>query len=598
MKGTKRTSIWRFTRAFWYFFKHYSFTAIIVYAVLIPVFSWLGAGILRWSNIAYLSYTNFGTVVKAHPVAIVSLLLLLFVILAAIYLQFAYLLLMVTYRRKEQRPTIRQLVSELWHRLPRLSLGTFGFFLLYFILIVPFGGSFIRTPLLAKVQIPAFILEFITTKPLLLAALVLVYVLGYYFGLRLLVVIPLLMFQRSSVKQAVKESWQQTWGSFWWITLRIIGIIVSAAILYFVIFMGFYGAQTWFDQQSHVTALTAAIINFNLLSLLTYTISILTTVWVIDLSLQVMQRYDVHALEQLPDMPPVVAKSWWRVSVFVAFVVVGVIFAGYGYSYFDGLLEVNPQTLSHRGVNDGNGVQNTIPALTKTHREHPKYVEMDIRETKDHQFVVMHDDNLMNLAGKNEKVDQQTLAHLTAMTIHENGYSTKIDSFDQYLKAAQAMHQKLLVEIKIDSDQDRKALVNRFIDRYADTLLAHQDIIHTLDYGIVEQLKRERPALTVGYILPYNFVGVPRTRANFFTMEYSTLNDRFVSAAHRDHKRVFAWTVNDEDDMDQVMRLDVDGIITDQLTTLKSEISQQKRDRNYADQLLKYGTEVLYQQPR
>lgn len=593
MTGTKRTSIWRFLGAFWYFFKHYSFTAIIVYAILIPLFSWLGAGILRWSHIPYLSYTNAISVAKDHPWAMVSLLLLLLLIVLAIYMQFAYLLLMVAYRRKDQRPTIRQLVAQLWHRLPRLSPGTFGFFLLYFLLIVPFGGNFISTPLLAKVQIPDFIVEFIMTKPLLVAALVLLYVGAFYFGNRLFLVIPMLMFEQQTVRRAVRASWQRTWGRFWWITLRIVGTIASISVLYGIMLGGFYFGQRWFDTQGHTTALSAAIVNFNLLTLVNYTISILATVWVLDLSLQLMKDYDVHALDGLPDLPRVTAKPWWRVAVPVAFTVVAIVFAGYGYSYFAGLLVVNPQTLSHRGVDNGNGVQNTVQALKETHKQHPTYVEMDIQETRDHKFVVMHDPNLSTLAGQNKTVDKQTLTGLTDTTIHENGHQTKIDSFDDYLHAAQQMHQKLLVEIKLNAGQNRRKLVNRFIKRYGNSLLAHHDIIHSLDYGVVEQLKTQRPALTVGYILPFNFIGVPQTKADFYTMEYTTLNDRFVSGAHREHKKVFAWAVNDSDSMIKVMNMDVDGVITDQLSTLKRQIRQQQGGRDYATQLLQYGTQVI-----
>ncbi|WP_375663973.1 glycerophosphodiester phosphodiesterase family protein, partial [Bartonella sp. CL63NXGY] len=62
--------------------------------------------------------------------------------------------------------------------------------------------------------------------------------------------------------------------------------------------------------------------------------------------------------------------------------------------YLKGAELKQPVTISHRGVAEKNGVQNTIPALKKTHKLHPTYVEMDVHETKDHQFVVLHDENL------------------------------------------------------------------------------------------------------------------------------------------------------------------------------------------------------------
>ena len=64
-------------------------------------------------------------------------------------------------------------------------------------------------------------------------------------------------------------------------------------------------------------------------------------------------------------------------------------------------LETVPVTISHRGVSQENGVQNTIQSLEKTALLKLDYIEMDVQETKDGQFVMMHDANLFNLAGVN-----------------------------------------------------------------------------------------------------------------------------------------------------------------------------------------------------
>lgn len=61
---------------------------------------------------------------------------------------------------------------------------------------------------------------------------------------------------------------------------------------------------------------------------------------------------------------------------------------------------------------------------------------MDVQETKDGQSVMMHDANLFNLAGVNASPQDLTMAELTALDVSENGYRTKISSFDAYLKRA------------------------------------------------------------------------------------------------------------------------------------------------------------------
>ncbi|MGC3657904.1 glycerophosphodiester phosphodiesterase family protein, partial [Enterococcus faecalis] len=68
--------------------------------------------------------------------------------------------------------------------------------------------------------------------------------------------------------------------------------------------------------------------------------------------------------------------------------------------------------------------------------------------------------------------------------------------------------------------------------------------------------------------IPFNIVGPPKMRVDFFTLEYSTLNRNFVNAAHHVGKKVYAWTANDEDVMTRMIFYGVDGIITDQLSLL------------------------------
>nr|WP_330166095.1 glycerophosphodiester phosphodiesterase [Agrilactobacillus fermenti] len=249
-----------------------------------------------------------------------------------------------------------------------------------------------------------------------------------------------------------------------------------------------------------------------------------------------------------------------------------------------------PLTISHRGVDDGNGVQNTIPALIKTSHEKPDYVEMDIHETKDHQFVVMHDENLKALAGIDKAPYQLTLAQLKQITVRENGHQAKIASFDDYLTAAKQQSQKLLVEIKT-TPHDSAAMLTNFIQKYETTLLKHHDRIHSLDYTVVRRLKQQAPKLFVSYILPYN-LSFPQTKANAYTMEETTLNKRFVNTAHQRRQEVYAWTVNDDSEMTRVLFLNVDGIITDNLHLLKTTIKADTQHPSYAQLLLIYINEL------
>ena len=216
---------------------------------------------------------------------------------------------------------------------------------------------------------------------------------------------------------------------------------------------------------------------------------------------------------------------------------------------------------------------------------------MDIHETKDHQFVLMHDENLKNLTGVDKAPHELTLKQLTKLTAHENGSSAKIASLDDYMDAAEKLKQPLLIEFKTTKYDDPK-VVERFNAKYGKRILKNHDQVHSLDYDAVEKLKKLNPKLTVGYILPFNFIGVPQSNADFYTMEYSTLNNSFLLTAELTGRKVYAWTVNSDDAMAKLNFMGVDGIITDKLELLQKTTKQLNHHPSYASRLVNFTFEI------
>nr|WP_268871956.1 glycerophosphodiester phosphodiesterase [Liquorilactobacillus uvarum] len=245
-----------------------------------------------------------------------------------------------------------------------------------------------------------------------------------------------------------------------------------------------------------------------------------------------------------------------------------------------------PIVIAHRGVDGNNALQNSISALKKTHRSaKPHYTEMDIQETKDHKFVVSHDSNLKKLTGKNLIVQKLTLKQAISLTAREGKHSAKLVSFDKYLSEAHKIGQLLIVEIKV-SKYDSERMLDIFADRYGQSLIRHGDVVHSLDYRTVYSLKKKIPQLKVGYILPFNVLGVPKTVADFYSIEYSTLNDDFIIEAQRQHKKVYTWTVNRSPSMYGDLSMGVDGIITDNGTKLNTTIDKYQSTRTYTYKML------------
>lgn len=562
---------------------------LLLEVIVVPVMEYLTGVILNLNSVPYLSYTNAVWVLTQRPLAVLELFILLLAIFALVFWQFAFLLSGISNIALKQNLTLWQVFQNAITNMRRLRLGSFLFFIGYFILVLPFSVAYLNSPLLSKATIPTFILDDLEKQPLIAILITVLGIAVFYLGIRLIQVLPLMIIHHQRGLEAAKNSWQltrhNTWQYLWRITvLGAISVASTTLVSYLLYFF-----QTYLDKQSKMIGFIGAVTNMGLLTVWQRIVASFSLVVFMLILLMVLDQSKWHSTASVVRLPQKrrIGRRVMGILLISLFLVGDVIFNAV---YLQGALLAKPVTISHRGVNNSNGVQNTIPALNRTSKDKPDYVEMDLHETRDHQFVVMHDENLWNLAGVDKDPYQLTLSQMTKMKVHENGHSAHIASFDQYLRAAEHDHQKLLVEIKTTS-HDSPNMLQLFIQRYENRLLRDHDHIHSLDYHVISGLKKQAPKLFVSYILPYNF-SFPQTKANAYTMEETTLNEAFVNEAHAHRQQVYAWTVDDEDDMTRMLFLNVDGIITDNLTDLKSTINSTFNHPSYAQRLLIYSNEL------
>ncbi len=560
--------------------------------ICLPLLGSMTRLILQRGSIDYLSTDNIPTLISQHPGVFFSLIAVLLLILLLVYFEFTFLLMSVYFIKKQEPISLKQLLQLTIRQIKKVRPMIFLFFLAYFFLILPISGLSFNSDLLSKIKIPAFIMDFIfTNRWIIVSSFLLVYVFLGYIGIRLIFALPEMILRDRPFREAIRESWRLTKARFFAISgqfLVISGtILLISTISYLAILSGQIFVEEYFSDYSLISAVFAMTL---LQGVLLFNI-VMSTVGIFYVIVDFMDDEGF-----LPDIP-----SWFSsqevpkkhtalkntaFTLFAVFFGVGVCI--YNMNYLTSASETKPLTISHRGVSLGNSAQNTIAALEKTSKDyHPDYVEMDIQETKDGQFVVMHDFNLRNLTGVNKAPQDLTLAELEKLTVTENGAKEPLVSFDTYLNRANELNQKLLIEIKT-TRKDSDDLVENFVEKYEETILTHRHILQSLTYQTVSDLKAENPNFYVGYILPFNLVGPPVTPADFLTMEYSTINRNFIDSAHQDGKKVYVWTPNEADDMSRMMFYGVDGIITDDMKALNDTIKDSEGEITYSDKLLNF----------
>lgn len=543
--------------------------------IFIPLFRYITTFVLQAGAIPFISYSNLVIILSEHPFVVFFLLIELALLLFVIYSQFALIILFI-----KNNFAVKASISEFWQCLRHFRLGSLLLLAIYFLLVIPFANVVFRTPLLAKIKIPQFIIDYMTRSGILLAILIIFYLVIFVLAFRFLLTLPIMVIYKTTTREAMKKSaflMKKNWR-------KVIGFFVPLGMLAIVIMAinvgGAYLLQLIWDTFPGKLALIMATINLTLFQI----ISEVLLIWVSAVSLyfliKLVTKNNNEIKEKVTNNKIILITiiSIWSLAI-TGNIIENVF-------YLAGLDDHVPVTISHRGVNDKNGVQNTIESLKKTAKLKPDYVEIDVHETKDNQFVIMHDENLKKLTGEDKRPKELTLNKLTKLIAKEDGYKGKVVSLDQYMQAAQKLKQKLLIEIKTTPNDSNEFLV-KFNKKYGHEILKNHYQLQSLDYRVVTKMQQLNPKIETLYIQPYNLI-YPQSVADGYSMEYSTLSSDFIWQAHLQNHVVYAWTVNNKSEMKKMMYEHVDGIITDNISMLNTAIKEFQSRQSYANRILNY----------
>lgn len=231
-------------------------------------------------------------------------------------------------------------------------------------------------------------------------------------------------------------------------------------------------------------------------------------------------------------------------------------------------ITTTPKIIAHRGADQTN-IPNTIPAFKAILPEQPALAEIDLQLTGDQQFIVSHDADTARLTGKKQKIAKTSLAKLQRLTLKTAHRSVHYASFKAYLAIAQHAKQPLLVEIKPALSAQ---ICQQFYQRYR-LLLPAGTQFHSAHLQTVTRLQRE-VVQPVGYIMPFTATALPKTTADFYSLDWHLLNPLIIAQANQQGQPIYAWTVNQNWLFQAMRQFGVSGVITDRTAQMQRQAEQ------------------------
>jgi glycerophosphoryl diester phosphodiesterase len=237
-----------------------------------------------------------------------------------------------------------------------------------------------------------------------------------------------------------------------------------------------------------------------------------------------------------------------------------------------------PRIAAHRG---GAGLwpENSLLAFRNAVRLGVDLLEFDVHLTADGEPVVLHDPTLERTTTGSGAIGGLTMADLASVRLKaRDGTVTdeRIPTVDAVLDVAVPSSVRVMPEIKVRHDRRRyDGIEDRVIAALRSRRMLDRAIVQSFDADTLASLRERVPGLATMMLVTAGRVRAERATAadvvrwatavgaTDLGIDHRAVDAALVASARKASLRVSAWTVNEKADLERMMGLGVDAVITD-----------------------------------
>ena len=234
--------------------------------------------------------------------------------------------------------------------------------------------------------------------------------------------------------------------------------------------------------------------------------------------------------------------------------------------------------MAHRGYS-AQAPENTIPAFKKCIDNRFTAAELDVQMLADGTIVVLHDDNLKRTTGVDKNVWEVTYEEIKDLDngsfFDESFAGTTIPTFDEVMRLAGHGKDKLYLNIEIKRNGHDDGIVEKVVEIIRKNNYMDYCDVTSQDYETLEEVRKVDPEILTAYTSAIGIGEIDTLdAADIISIQETFATYENIDRIHRAGKRVFVWTVNEEDTMKRLVSLNVDAILTNDPALCRSVIDQ------------------------
>ncbi len=204
---------------------------------------------------------------------------------------------------------------------------------------------------------------------------------------------------------------------------------------------------------------------------------------------------------------------------------------------------LNKLPIAHRGLhNNANNIyENTKESFLAAVNENYA-IECDVVLSKDHEVVVLHDENLKRLCNLDKNVSSLTMNELRNLKIYES--DSNIISLDEMLHVVSA-HVPIIIEIKGKFTPFIEERIQEIIRSYKGPIA-----LKTFNLKSVEWLIKFLPYVYKGLVIDSNtnnFEAILDLNIDFVSCDIEFIESNLIDKVKKKGLPIITWTVDNED---------------------------------------------------
>lgn len=543
------------------------------------------------NNITNKDFLKFGLTIKG----IIYITMLVIVSFIAIFIEMGVLTYISSKSYKKEKATLMEAILNSIKIVPQ----TLGFSMIFIVLVAgvigPLTGIGLYSSLIKKLSIPSFItIELFKTTGgtiFYIAFMILIVILF----LRWVLSIPAVIIEDNKLKTAIKNSIKIYKGSkfkiFGYVVAWIIITSLATGILLFLyIMLGEYviellGSESIISgifMACYILIFYIAYIIASLISIplfISFTVELYYKYRNYEVSERKFNSIDIYKNNKFIIL--IHSKKNITKRVIVGIFIVTVTLIGVNTIFFR---VVGKETLvtAHRG-STMKAPENSISSIKQAIFEEADYAEIDVMTTKDNIVVLFHDLTLKRINKSNLAIKDMTFEETQKVDngsyFSEKFAGEKIPTLEEVLKLAKG---KIKLNIELKPMQENEKLAEEVVNLVKKYDMENEVVITSLNYDILQETKNLTNKIPVGYILMAGVGDLTKLNVDFLSVEKSVLKSKLVYAMHALNKEVHVWTINDIDEIEEVISLGADNIITDDVE-LVEEIKESIKNSGEKD---------------